>query len=172
LLALARSEAAEAALAAEPVSLLELSCEVIGRLGHQARSQGVGLEVSPDSSDQTILGDPATLRQAIFNLVQNSVRHSPAGSTARIRVARLDGRAAVEVRDAGPGIPVAALPHLFDRFFRDDPARTRLSGQGQGVGLGLAITRAVVQAHGGDVRAENLPAGGAQFTILLPTSEE
>jgi heavy metal sensor kinase len=168
LLALARSETAQAALGAEPISLLELSSDVIGRLGHLARTQGVGIELSPDSTDQTVMGDPFTLRQAIFNVVQNGLRHSPAGGTVCVRVAGVDGHAVVEVQDGGPGIQEAALPHLFDRFFRADAARTRLPGRGQGLGLGLAITRAVVQAHGGAVRAENLPAGGAKFTISLP----
>jgi K+-sensing histidine kinase KdpD len=59
-------------------------------------------------------------------------------------------------------------PRLFDRFFRVDAARTRLPGRGQGLGLGLAISHAVVQAHGGEMHAENLPAGGAKFTISLP----
>jgi heavy metal sensor kinase len=172
LLALARSESAEPALEAEPVSLLELSSDVIGRLGHLAGAHGVGLEISPDSTDPTAMGDPTTLRQAIFNVVQNGIRHAPAGSTVQVRVSGLDGRVLVEVQDAGPGIPEAALPHLFDRFFRADPARTRLPGRGQGIGLGLAITQAVVQAHGGAVRAENLPAGGARFTIALPAAEK
>jgi heavy metal sensor kinase len=172
LLALARSESSQPALEAEPVSLLELSSDVIGRLGHLAGSQGVRLEVSPDSTDQMALGDPTTLRQAIFNVVQNGVRHAPEGSTVQVRVSALNGRVLVEVRDAGPGIPEAAMPHLFDRFFRADPARTRLPGRGQGLGLGLAITQAVVQAHGGAVHAENLPAGGAKFTIALPAPRE
>jgi heavy metal sensor kinase len=172
LLALARSESAEPALEAEPVSLLELSSDVIGRLGHLAGAHGVRLEISPDSTDPTAMGDPTTLRQAIFNVAQNGIRHAPAGSTVQVRVLGLDGRVLVEVQDAGPGIPEAALPHLFDRFFRADPARTRLPGRGQGIGLGLAITQAVVQAHGGAVRAENLPAGGARFTIALPAAEK
>jgi heavy metal sensor kinase len=170
LLTLARSETAQAALDAEPVSLLELSSEVIGRLAYLARSQDVRLEVSPDSTDQTVLGDPATLRQALFNVVQNALRHSPRGSSVRLRIFEDSGHATVEVCDTGPGIPEAAIPHLFDRFFRADPARSRLSERGQGLGLGLAITRAVVQAHGGEVCAENRPLRGAKFTITLPAS--
>jgi signal transduction histidine kinase len=115
--------------------------------------------------------------------VHNGVRHSPHGSTVRIRVGRFDQGAVLEVLDAGPGIPDSALPHLFDRFFRADVSRTRPTGShvsdrsrrgnpGQGFGLGLAITRAVVQAHGGDVRAENLPGCGAKFTIRLPVLGE
>jgi heavy metal sensor kinase len=170
LLALARSETPDAALAAEPVSLLELSSEVIARIAHLAGSQGIGLEVSPDSVDPTVMGDSTTLRQALFNVVQNGVRHSPAGSTVRIRVSQQNGDGVVEVCDAGPGIPEAALPHLFDRFFRVDRARTRLADRGQGLGLGLAITQAVVQAHGGEVRVENLSGAGAKFTISLPVA--
>jgi heavy metal sensor kinase len=172
LLALARSESVEASLDATPVSLLELSSETLGRLSAPARAQRVSLRIDPGSTDETVLGDPTTLRQAILNVVQNGVRHSPPGSTLRVRIGRRDSRAEVEVSDAGPGIPESALPHLFDRFFRVDPARTRLPGRGQGHGLGLAITRAVVEAHGGEVRAENLPTGGARFTILLPVMGE
>jgi heavy metal sensor kinase len=179
LLTLARSEAADVGIEAEAVSLLESSTEVIGRLSPLARVHGVGLDITPESTDERVLGDPTTLRQAIFNLVHNGVRHSPYGSTVQIRVARSHDGAVLEVLDAGPGIPDSALPHLFDRFFRTDPSRTRPSGPhaseqwqrgnpGQGLGLGLAITRAVVQAHGGDVRAENLPGCGAKFTIRLP----
>jgi heavy metal sensor kinase len=168
LLTLARSESVDGGIEAEPLSLLELSSEVIGRLSLLARQHEVGLEIAPESTDETVLGDPTTLRQAIFNLVHNAVRHSPPGSAVRIRVARLGNGAVLEVRDAGPGIPESALPHLFDRFFRTDASRTRYGGRGQGLGLGLAITRAVVQAHGGDVRAANLPGSGAQFTIRLP----
>jgi heavy metal sensor kinase len=172
LLALARSESVDASLDAEPVSLLELSSESLGRLSTPARSEGVVLRIDPESTDATVLGDATTLRQAILNVVQNGVRHSPRGSTLRIRVRRIGSRAVVEVCDAGPGIPESALPHLFDRFFRVDSARTRLPGRGQGHGLGLSITRAVVEAHGGEVRAENLPTGGARFTILLPAVGE
>jgi heavy metal sensor kinase len=172
LLALARSETSQAALEAEPVSLLDLSSDVIGRLGQVASSQGVGLQVDPDSTDQIVLGDPTTLHQAIFNVIQNGVRHSPAGGTVRVLVSSANGHAMVQIQDTGPGIPEAALPHLFERFFRANAARTRLPGRGQGLGLGLAITRAVVQAHGGEVHAENLVAGGARFTITLPRPGE
>jgi signal transduction histidine kinase len=172
LLTLARSESAGTSLDAEPVSLLELGSVTLGRLSPAAREQGVSLRIDPDSTDETVLGDPTTLGQAIFNVAQNGLRHSPPGSTLHLRVHRVDHRAVVEVRDAGPGIPESALPHLFDRFFRADSARTRLPGRGQGHGLGLAITRAVVEAHGGEVRAENLPAGGARFTITLPVLGE
>jgi heavy metal sensor kinase len=168
LLALARSENAHAVLETEPVSLLDLSSEVIGRLGHVARLQRVDLEISPDSTDATVAGDPTMLRQALFNVVQNGVRHTPPGGLVRVRIGGRKEDAVIEVRDSGPGIPEDALPHVFDRFFRVDTARTRLPGTGQGLGLGLAIVRAVVQAHGGTVYAENPPSGGAQFTITLP----
>jgi heavy metal sensor kinase len=174
LLSLARSENARAGthavggLETEPVSLLDVSCEVIGRLGPTARQKGVNLYVCADSTAETVAGDSTMLRQAIFNVVQNAVRHSPAGGAVEVRVVRRDGAAVVEVRDAGPGIPREALPHIFDRFYRVEAARTRLPEQGQGLGLGLAITRAVVQAHGGQVDAENVPEGGARFRLSLP----
>ena len=110
---------------------------------------------------------------SLFNIVQNGIRHAPPASSVRVRVYRDADRGGVEVRDAGPGIPEDALPRLFDRFFRVDAGRTRLADRehGHGHGLGLAITRAVVEAHGGAVRAENLAAGGAKFVITLPLGE-
>ena len=90
--------------------------------------------------------------QAVFNLLDNAVKYSPAESQVRIRARRIDSRLRIEVRDQGPGIPAAQLPRLFERFYRVDKARSREQG---GTGLGLAIVRHIAEVHGGSVGVES-----------------
>ena len=96
-------------------------------------------------------------------LLDNALRYTPDGGGITVRVARAGGQARLEVRDSGPGIAPADLPHLFERFYRADKARS--SG---GTGLGLAIGRWIAEAHGGRITAANAPDRGAIFTVLLP----
>ncbi len=109
--------------------------------------------------------DPDRLMEVVMNLVANALRHTPANGTVTIRVGPLGRRARIVVDDEGPGIPGDVLPHLFERFYRGDAARSRDRG---GMGLGLAIVKALVEAHGGQVAANNQPHGGARFTVWLP----
>ncbi|WP_326656639.1 HAMP domain-containing sensor histidine kinase [Streptomyces sp. NBC_00385] len=110
--------------------------------------------------------DPRRFDVVIANLVGNALRHGAEPVTVRVRTGRRDGaaRLVTEVEDSGPGIDAAVLPHIFDRFYKADAARTRSTGSG----LGLAITRENVRLHGGTVHAANGPAGGAVFTVELP----
>jgi signal transduction histidine kinase len=109
-----------------------------------------------------VTGDPDALGRAIRILLDNAFRHGrpPVG----IAVTSIEGRARVEVRDAGPGLPQGSEERIFDRFYRADSARS-----GEGTGLGLSIARAIVEAHGGTIRAITAEAGGAALTIELPT---
>ncbi|MEU3842778.1 HAMP domain-containing sensor histidine kinase [Streptomyces sp. NPDC028635] len=111
--------------------------------------------------------DPRRFDVVIANLVGNALRHGRAPVTVRLRTeARSSGPAAliIEVLDSGPGIRPEVLPHIFDRFYKADAARTRSAGSG----LGLAITLENVRLHGGTIHAGNLPAGGAVFTVDIP----
>jgi two-component system OmpR family sensor kinase len=110
-------------------------------------------------------GDEDRLRQAVTNLVTNALVHTPPGTPIRLSLEHSDSQAVITVADRGPGLPAEALEHAFDRFWRGDPSRSRHSG---GAGLGLAIVDAITRAHGGSVRADNDPEGGARFTITLP----
>jgi len=109
--------------------------------------------------------DPQRMGQVLGNLLDNALRHTPEGGTVTVHV--IGGARSVElaVADTGPGIPAQHLPHIFERFYRVDTARDRGNG---GSGIGLAIVRAVVSAHGGRVRAENVPGGGAMVKVVLP----
>uniref|UniRef100_A0AAU2UZM0 histidine kinase n=1 Tax=Streptomyces sp. NBC_00003 TaxID=2903608 RepID=A0AAU2UZM0_9ACTN len=109
--------------------------------------------------------DPRRFDIVVANLVGNALRHGSEPVTVRLRPGSGDGPLVVEVADRGPGIDAAVLPHIFDRFFKADAARTRSAGSG----LGLAITLENVRLHGGTVRAANGPDGGAVFTVELPT---
>jgi signal transduction histidine kinase len=109
--------------------------------------------------------DPDLLARVFTNLCDNALRHTPSGGSVTIEARQAGDMLEVAVTDTGKGIPAAALPRVFDRFFRADHARQSSTG---GSGLGLAIVRAIIEAHGGTIRAENAPQGGARFIFSLP----
>jgi signal transduction histidine kinase len=122
--------------------------------------------VSVVPEDLQVRGDAHRLEQALQNIAANAMRHAPDGGRVELRGERRADRIRVSVRDTGPGIPDEHLPHVFDRFYKADPARSHA-----GSGLGLSIVRAIVQRHGGPVSVYNAPEGGALFEILLPVSD-
>lgn len=110
--------------------------------------------------------DPPRFDVIVANLVGNALRHGAQPVRVRLRTERREGVdwLVTEVEDRGPGIDPAVLPHIFDRFYKADEARTRSAGSG----LGLAITQENVRLHGGTVHGANRPDGGAVFTVELP----
>ncbi len=144
--------------------LADLVRDVVERQGPHASRLGVELEFEDRAAPQ-VKGDELRLSQAVHNLVDNALKFTPPGGSVRV-VTRADrGSAVVEVLDTGPGIPKEHIPHLFERFYRVDPARTRGSG---GTGLGLAIVHRIVSLHGGQVEVESEPGQGSLFRIRLP----
>ncbi|MFL5887411.1 MAG: ATP-binding protein, partial [Thermoleophilaceae bacterium] len=121
-----------------------------------------------DVPDGTIVADPDRLAQALRNLLRNAIEHTHPGGVVRLAASARGGRVTITVDDDGPGIPPEHRERVFDRFHRTDPARSRAEG---GMGLGLSIAQAIVVAHGGEIRAEESPAGGARMTIELPGFE-
>ncbi|HXZ03885.1 MAG TPA: HAMP domain-containing sensor histidine kinase [Ktedonobacteraceae bacterium] len=113
--------------------------------------------------------DPDMLMRVFSNLCDNALRHSPAGGTVVIEARQLGNTLEVAVTDSGRGIPPEALARVFDRFYRADTSRQIRTG---GSGLGLTIVRAIIEAHGGTIRAENAPQGGARFIFSLPIAEQ
>jgi signal transduction histidine kinase len=151
---------------------LTSTCEAaISRLQRLAGSRNIELQlVNPVPVH--LRADPEDLELIWVNLLENAVRHSPEGSIVSVRiengqpVAGQPARALVSVEDSGPGIPPAELPHVFERFRRGDPSRSRATG---GFGLGLAICKALVTAYGGEIDAVNRPGTGTQVRVQLPT---
>jgi two-component system phosphate regulon sensor histidine kinase PhoR len=129
----------------------------------EAKRQRLGIAVAATAA--SLEADPGKLHDIIRNLAENAVNYSPEAATIRLEAAGRDGWVDLIVSDTGPGIPASDLTRVFERFYRVDKARARPGG----TGLGLAIVRHLVELHGGTVKAENDPTGGARFTVTLPT---
>ena len=112
-----------------------------------------------------VMGDKDRLRQVVDNLLGNVRAHTPPGTTARVRVEQVGDQAEIEVRDSGPGMPAEEARRIFERFYRADPARSRVRG---GSGLGLSIVSAIVAAHGGTVSATSAPGEGMVISVRVP----
>ena len=132
----------------------------------EAAARGVALETRLAPLEHAFWGDPSRLQQIVANLVSNAVKFSPPGGHVRVQLETSGEEVVVRVEDDGPGIAPEFLPFVFDRFRQADSSSTRPSG---GLGLGLAITRSLVELHGGTVTAANrTPDPGAVFTVRLP----
>ncbi len=150
----------------EPVDLLVLAADAVHDGRATAPEHTLVLDAPASEADPVfVLGDEGRLRQVILNLMTNATRHTPAGTTVKVRVGRERDEAVLEVSDNGPGLPPSD-GSVFDGFAPRDPARTRRDGAGSG--LGLAIVAALVRGHGGDVEAVSRPGEGATFRVRLP----
>jgi two-component system OmpR family sensor kinase len=163
LLVLARAERGKVRLTRADVSLGEVLGRSVASFENRARAAGVRLDL--DVHEENVRADADRLRQAVENLLDNAIRHSASGGEIVVRAARVDGSVTITVEDDGPGFPPGFLDRAFDPFARADPSSDR---DGHGAGLGLAIVRAVAEAHGGTVGAENLEQGGARVTLMIP----
>ncbi|HUF48793.1 MAG TPA: HAMP domain-containing sensor histidine kinase [Vicinamibacterales bacterium] len=163
---LAQVDARQLPLDPEPVDLGECVAGLARDL--RARAVGAGVAIDATAPDTPVVArvDRGRLRQVLMNLIDNALAHTPAGGRMEMAAGRgVDGRATLRVTDTGEGIAPEHLPHVFDRFYRADPSRSRQTG---GVGLGLAIARQIVRASGGDLTVESAPGRGTTFTIALP----
>lgn len=161
---LALAEAGELRLVRAPTDLVELSHQVVDTVS-SSMDHGPTIDVVVGAKLPTVPVDPMRIRQVLANLLSNALRYTTEEGRITVHLRRLDDMAELRVEDTGPGIAPEDLPHLFERFYRGDPARKRSRG---GSGLGLAIARQWVEAHGGEISAANRSTGGAAFTIRLP----
>lgn len=169
LLELTRAEGERTAVKHEPIDLRELVTDAAGFLGVLAEEGRVRIDLDLPGSPVPVSGDWTMLRQAVVNLLDNAIKHSPPGAVVAIACRTHADLAEITVADQGPGIPAEHLPHLFDRFYRVDAARGRQDGNVRGgFGLGLAIARWAVEAHGGHIAADSTPGKGSVFRIALP----
>jgi len=166
LLAISRLEAGEALLERTRLDLKSLVSGTADQMSLLAEDKGI--EVRCLGEGVEVEGDAARLKQVVVNLLDNALKYTPRGGRIWLETRRAGDRALLEVTDTGPGIPEAALPRVFERFFRADGMRT--AGAESGSGLGLAIVRLIATAHGGAVAAGNEPAGGCRIAVSLPTA--
>jgi two-component system, OmpR family, phosphate regulon sensor histidine kinase PhoR len=169
LLMLARADSDGLQLTIHPVNIGDVVEEVFQALEPLAANERQVTLVRQVADDlPTALADRERLAQVILNLARNAITYTPAGGIVSLDATPGDGPHTVTiiVTDTGIGIAEDDLPHIFERFYRSDASRARHSG---GFGLGLSITRDLIKAMGGSVRAESVPAGGSRFTVTLPT---
>jgi signal transduction histidine kinase len=162
LLALARRQ--EPTLEHEPVDLGAAVAEASDDFVVPAAARNIVLDRVIDP-DVVVTGDRDALKRAVANLLENAVRLAPRGSRIRLATGSEGDRAWIAVTDEGPGIAPEDQPHVFDRFWRADKARSRADG---GTGLGLAIVRQIAESHGGEVRLQSKVGVGSSFVIWLP----
>ena len=163
LLALARLDADALALRRERLDLAAFARDRVAAFGSAADSAGVDLAF--EGTPAPVAFDPAQVETAVYNVVANAVKFTPAGGRVRVRVAPADGGAVVVVADSGAGVSPADLPHLFERFYQGDTAQAH---SGEGTGLGLALAREIVLLHGGTITAESTLGAGTTVRIWLP----
>jgi two-component system sensor histidine kinase CpxA len=166
LLQVTRAEGDPNSLRRNPVRLDELLQQLVEDANIEASARGCSIDYGR-REPVTVEGDPELLRRAMENVIRNAIRYSPRESAVEISLARNDGKALVDVRDHGPGVPEEALPRLFDPFYRVDTDRDRSSG---GIGLGLSIARRAIELHKGAIRAHNANPG-LEVELQLPAVE-
>lgn len=164
LLDLARLEGGGESFDAQDVPLEDLFGRVLARHGQAAEQRGVELAADIAPGAEIVTGDPMRLEQALQNLAANGLRHTPRGGRVTLSAGVQDGIVTVTVSDTGTGIAPDHLPHVFDRFYKVDAARTGQAGSG----LGLSIVKAIVERHGGTVTVTSRPGGGTSFSIKFP----
>jgi signal transduction histidine kinase len=166
-LQLARLDAGALPLAREALDLGALAEEVVAPRIPLAAREGIELSARPDASAAAVVhADPARIEQILLILLDNALRHTPAGGRVEVAVGRDGGHATVAVRDTGEGIAAGSQPFVFDRFYRGDASR-----EGRSAGLGLAIARGLAAAHGGAIDLESEVGRGSTFTLRLPLRE-
>jgi len=164
LMAISRLDAGEAKMDRGALDLGELAASTTEQMRLLAEDKNIALRCESDEQ-VTVEGDRARLKQVIVNLVDNAIKYTPAGGLVGVKIRASNSHAVLEVNDNGVGIPPEALPHIFERFYRVDKARSRQMG---GAGLGLSIIKAIVTAHGGQVRVESVEGKGSRFLVELP----
>lgn len=161
---LSRIESGSLDLRLARVPIAELVRETVEGLRFGVAEKGIELEerIAPDLPTRAI--DAQRMQRVLVNLIQNAVRHTPAGGMIRVDVAPQDGHVLLAVTDSGEGIPAEEQPYIFDQFYRSEKSRSRDTG---GAGLGLAIARGIVEAHHGTIGVESEPGAGARFVVTL-----
>jgi len=161
---LSRGESGGLVLELEPISLDGLLREVHEEC--KILSQGKSLSVSLGAMEEgTVKGDKRLVKQLLFNLVDNAIKYTPAGGGITLSLEKTQPSALILIEDSGIGIPQESLPHIFDRFYRVDKAKSREIG---GSGLGLSICKWIAEAHGGTIEVSSRLGYGTKVSVRLP----
>ena len=164
---LALAESGQLSLIPEPLDLGHLADQALDAFRPSAEARGVELSLIPADNLPLVRADRQRVQQVLDNLLSNALRYTPDGGRITVGLARENESIRVTMTDTGPGIPVEVLPNVFERFYRADQSRERLS-DGGGSGLGLAVARSIIEAHGGRIDVKSLPGEGATFWFSLP----
>jgi signal transduction histidine kinase len=167
LLTLARADEGRAPLAVEESDLRDLLGDAVETAGMLGEDSGVAVTSSMPGHPVRLAVDRHRIRELLLNLVTNAIKYTPRGGTIDLSLTDQDDAVSITVRDTGIGIAPGDLPHIFDRFWRADQARSR-TGDRPGTGLGLAITKWIAEAHGGSITVQSRPGRGTIFTVRLP----
>jgi len=165
LLSISALESQQARLNFEPVSMRAAAQSVLEELARQAQDKSITISMEIPEQLPAVRADAQRLHQILFNLLDNAIKYTQAHGHVTIRAAEKDGTVETAVADDGPGIGPEHLPHVFERFYRVDKARSRELG---GTGLGLSIVKHIIQSHGGRVWAESQIEQGSTFYFTLP----
>jgi signal transduction histidine kinase len=164
LFALSRLDAGEAMNRSEQFDLGELATSTADQMSLLALDKRISITCHV-AEPLFVQGDRARLKQVVVNLLDNAIKYTPEGGEIHVRTVARHGRAMLEVSDNGIGIPEEALPHVFERFYRVDKARSRQLG---GAGLGLSIVKSICSAHSGRVTVDSKEGVGSSFRVELP----
>ncbi len=167
LLLLARLDAGQVHLEQEVIDLADVATNVARRVSAVALEKGVLVETVPNDNGR-VIGDREEIERAVLILVDNAVKYTPSGGTVKLRTSVQDRLATVTVEDTGEGIAPEHIPHLTERFYRVDRARSRDTG---GSGLGLSIAQRIAEAHGGTLNITSRSGHGTTAALILPLAE-
>jgi two-component system OmpR family sensor kinase len=167
LLTLARADEGRAPLAVEETDLRDIVADVAETTGMLGENAGVAAVHTMPATPVRLAVDRHRIREMLLNMVTNAIKYTPQGGTIALTLEEDDDSVTFTVRDTGIGMAAGDLPHIFERFWRADPARSR-TGDRAGTGLGLAITKWIAEAHGGSITAQSRPGRGSLFTVRLP----
>ena len=168
-LSLARLESPTAELDLSEISLPDFLGEILRDWEKRLEAKQLKSRLDVPLDLPKLEADESRLQEIIYNLLDNAVKYSPAGSLISLRAAVIGDRMRISVADQGIGIREADLPRIFERFYRGDKARSRELG---GTGLGLSIVKHIAQLHGGTAEAESEPGKGTTISVLLPVNRE
>ena len=164
LLAISELESGRVQLALQPVDVRALAARTVE--DYQPLAAARQIRLTNDTPELSATADPHRLQQVLANLLDNAIKYGNSGGQVVLTGRAIAfGGVEISVQDDGPGLPPEALPRVFERFYRVDKARSREQG---GTGLGLSIVKAIILAHGGEIRVESEPGHGAKFSFTLP----